>query len=54
MKIAAFSKTYGPRTVLDFPGLELTRGRVTAVVGANGSGKDNHLCPFRAEWADAI
>ena len=43
MKIAAFSKTYGQKTILDFPGLELTRGRVTAVVGANGSGKST-LC----------
>ena len=39
MKIAAFSKTYEGRTVLDFPGLELEKGKVYAVIGANGSGK---------------
>ena len=39
MKIEAFSKTYGGRCVLDFPGIELMPGRIYAVVGANGSGK---------------
>ena len=39
MKIAAFSKTYEGRTVLDFPGMELEPGRIYAVIGANGSGK---------------
>ena len=39
MKIAAFSKTYEGRTVLDFPGLELEKGKIYAVIGANGSGK---------------
>lgn len=39
MKIAAFSKTYEGRTVLDFPGMELKPGRIYAVIGANGSGK---------------
>ena len=39
MKIAAFSKTYEGRTVLDFPGMELEPGRIYAIIGANGSGK---------------
>ena len=39
MKIDAFSKTYEKRMVLDFPGVELSPGRITAVIGANGSGK---------------
>lgn len=39
MKAAAFSKTYGDRTVLTMPELELTPGRICAVIGANGSGK---------------
>ena len=39
MKIAAFSKTYEGRKVLDFPGMELQKGRIYAVIGANGSGK---------------
>lgn len=39
MKIAAFSKTYEGRTVLDFPGAELQPGKIYAVIGANGSGK---------------
>ena len=39
MKIAAFTKTYEGRRVLDFPGLELERGLIYAVIGANGSGK---------------
>ena len=39
MKISAFSKTYEGRTVLDFPGMELEPGTITAVIGANGSGK---------------
>ena len=39
MKISAFSKTYGGRTVLDFPGMELEPGKIYAVIGANGSGK---------------
>ena len=30
MKIAAFSKTYEGRTVLDFPGLELQPGKIYA------------------------
>ena len=39
MKIAAFSKTYEGRTVLDFPGMELQTGKIYAIIGANGSGK---------------
>lgn len=39
MKINALRKTYDGRCVLDFPGLELERGKVYAVIGANGSGK---------------
>ncbi|MDE7260831.1 MAG: ATP-binding cassette domain-containing protein [Oscillospiraceae bacterium] len=39
MKINACTKTYGGRTVLRFPGLELEPGKLCAVVGANGSGK---------------
>ena len=39
MKIPAFSKTYEGRTVLDFPGVELEPGTITAIIGANGSGK---------------
>lgn len=39
MIIPAFSKTYDGRTVLDFPGMELEPGSITAIIGANGSGK---------------
>ena len=39
MKIPAFSKTYEGRTVLDFPGMDVAPGTITAVIGANGSGK---------------
>jgi len=39
MKIEAFSKTYEDVTVLDFPGMELEKGKVYGVIGANGSGK---------------
>lgn len=39
MKINACAKTYGGRTVLRFPGLELEPGKLYAAVGANGSGK---------------
>ena len=39
MKIAAFSKTYEGRSVLDFPGAQLEPGKIYAVIGANGSGK---------------
>lgn len=39
MILPSFSKTYGNKKVLDFPGLELQSGRIYAVIGANGSGK---------------
>lgn len=39
MKLAAFSKTYEDRCVLDFPGMELHPGKIYAIIGANGSGK---------------
>ena len=39
MRIAAFSKTYGDRTVLRTPELELIKGKIYAVIGPNGSGK---------------
>ena len=39
MKIAAFTKTYEGRRVLDFPGLELQPGLIYALIGAHGSGK---------------
>ena len=39
MKIAAFSKTYEGRKVLDFPGMDLEVGKIYAIIGANGSGK---------------
>ena len=39
MKISAFSKSYGGRAVLDFPGIELEPGKIYAIIGANGSGK---------------
>ena len=39
MKIAAFTKTYGDRKVLDFPGITLEPGKIYGVIGANGSGK---------------
>ena len=39
MKISAFTKTYGGRTVLDMPETELEPGASYAVIGANGSGK---------------
>ena len=39
MKITSFSKTYDKTKVMDFPGLELQRGNVYCIIGANGSGK---------------
>lgn len=39
MKINACAKTYGGRTVLCFPGIDLEPGVICAVAGANGSGK---------------
>jgi ABC-type multidrug transport system ATPase subunit len=39
MRISAFTKSYGQKTVLRFPDHELARGQIVAVIGANGSGK---------------
>lgn len=39
MKISAFCKTYEGRRVLDFPGIELEKGKIYCIIGANGSGK---------------
>ena len=39
MKVASFSKTYEGRTVLNFPGMQLQKGKIYAIIGANGSGK---------------
>ena len=43
MKIEAFSKSYEGVTVLDFPGMELQKGKIYAVIGANGSGKSTAI-----------
>lgn len=39
MKLPAFKKTYGGTVVLNTPEIELERGVIYAVIGANGSGK---------------
>ena len=39
MKIMPLSKHYLKRMVLDFPGLELEKGKIYCIIGANGSGK---------------
>ncbi len=39
MKTNAFARTYAGRKVLDLPAITLQSGAVTAVIGANGSGK---------------
>ena len=39
MKTYPCAKTFGSRTVLQVPAVELAHGRICAVVGANGSGK---------------
>ncbi len=39
MRTEACAKTFGGRTVLSLPAIELAPGRICAVVGANGSGK---------------
>ena len=39
MKSKALKKEYGGRTVLDVPAMSFEKGRVYAVMGANGSGK---------------
>ena len=42
MKTAAFTKTYGKRTVLELPEISLPQGQITAVIGPNGSGKSTY------------
>ena len=39
MIFSAFSKSYGGRTVLTLPELTIEKGKIYAVIGANGSGK---------------
>lgn len=39
MQIPAFRKTYKNQTVLNFPGIEVEDGKLTAICGHNGSGK---------------
>ena len=39
MNLPAMTKTYDARRVLDLPALTLEPGEITAVIGANGSGK---------------
>lgn len=39
MNIPAFSKTYEGRKVLNFSGIELEKGKIYCIIGANGSGK---------------
>ena len=39
MKTGAFTKTYNGRVVLSLLELELPEGKITAVIGSNGSGK---------------
>ena len=39
MKTTAFTKTYNGRVVLSLPELSIPEGQITAVIGANGSGK---------------
>ena len=53
MRVNAFSKTYGGRTVLEFPGFDFAPGRIYAVIGANGSGKTTFArCLCGIERAD--
>ena len=39
MRIKAFTKTYGDRIAASFDGMELEKGKIYAIIGANGSGK---------------
>ena len=39
MILRAFTKSFGGKTVLEMPELELEPGKICAVIGANGSGK---------------
>ena len=52
MKISAFTKTYGGRTVLDMPETELEPGASYAVIGANGSGKSTLIQHFNGRRKD--
>ncbi len=39
INLPSVKKTYSDRTVLDFPGMTLEKGKIYAVIGSNGSGK---------------
>lgn len=39
MILNSFTKTYHKKTILSFSGMELTQGKIYAVIGSNGSGK---------------
>lgn len=39
MEIRPFTKTYGAKTILSFPGFSFENGMIYGVIGANGSGK---------------
>ena len=39
MNTSAFTKTYDGIKVLDFPGMNFEKGKIYAILGANGSGK---------------
>lgn len=52
MKLFAFSKTYGDKTVLSFDGAELEKGKIYGVIGPNGSGKST-FAKILAGVADA-
>lgn len=39
MRISPFSKTFAGKKVLDFPGIDLEKAKIYAIIGANGSGK---------------
>ena len=43
IEVKNLKKTYGERTVLDIPSLEIEKGTVVAFAGANGSGKTTLL-----------
>ena len=42
MKTTGFTKTYNGRVVLSLPELSIPEGQITAVIGANGSGKSTY------------
>ena len=42
MKLAPLTKTFEGTRVLDMPALELTPGKIYAIIGANGSGKSTY------------